>query len=120
MPIVFGDGDSLSNMVRIDTGKIVRNQLQIIDGTSNTIMFLEYPDGKKWMEAKPVGIDDAVNLVTGLKDGESLIAFFYDLSYCYLDNTIDEQLLRNLLDPNDGNNAKIAKGKLIPFDVPLD
>lgn len=101
MPKVLGSGGKLSKMIRIKSD--VNGFANITDGTSNTIMLIEYPEGAPWLENKALSIDDAVALVSGLQDGEDLVVVFYDCSARTLTNQVDKETLRNLFNPADGN-----------------
>ncbi len=102
MPEVFGEDGQNTDVVGIKPDKIPKSFASIRDGTSNTIMVLEYPAGMPWLERNDLTIDEAVELFKSLEEGESLVAGFYDGSVYYLNAGIDETLLRKLLDPDDG------------------
>lgn len=101
IPPQFGSGGKLSNMIRIESD--VNGFGGITDGSSNTIMLIEYPQGAAWLENKSLSIDDAVALVSGLQDDEDLVVVFYDCSSRKLTNKVDKETLKNLFDPVDGN-----------------
>ena len=101
MPRLFGDNGTLANVVRIKSS--VKGFQDVIDGTTNTIMLLEHPKGERWLESGGLSSEQAVALVTGLQDGEELIAVFYDGSSRKLSNKIKAETLKNLFDPRDGN-----------------
>lgn len=102
MPALYGTDGKNTDIVCIKPDKIPSKFAQIVDGTSNTILLLEYPKGMPWAERNDLTIDEAVELFKSLEEGESLVAGFYDGSVHNLKAGIDEDLLRKLLDPADG------------------
>ena len=101
MPELYGPGGSNSGVSWIKS--TVEGFGSITDGSSNTIMLIENPKGGPWMEDKPLTLDEAVKLVTGLADGETLIVAFYDGSVSRISNKVPEKDLRAFFDPADGN-----------------
>ncbi len=55
------------------------------------------------MKENSLSIQEAVDLVLGLPDGQQLLVAFYDGSVQKVDNSVDKETLRNLFDPRDGN-----------------
>lgn len=104
MPKVFGaDGkDAGVSWVQSE----VKRFADITDGSPNTIMLIENPNAGPWLKNTTFTADEAMKLVSNLKDGEKLIVVFYDCSTHTIDNTIDKETLKNLLDPSDGNVVK--------------
>lgn len=100
MPVSFGAGGKLSNCSWIQS-KVERFR-DITDGSSNTIMLIENPTGKPWLENNPLTVDQAVKLVTELPDGAKLAVTFYDCSTRYITNKVSEEDLRSLFTPDDG------------------
>lgn len=102
MPAIFGADGKNSTITTIKYDRPVKSFADVIDGTSNTIVMIEYPAGKPWLENNAITIDEAVNLVAGLADGEELIVCFYDGFVRKISNQVDRETLRNLFDPRDG------------------
>lgn len=102
MPEFFGEEGQMTDIVGIKLDDPPSGFADITDGTSNTIMLIEYPEGKPWMESNDLTIDQVVELMASLEPGESLVAGFYDGSVQMLNAGLDENVLRNLLDPADG------------------
>ncbi len=103
MPKLFGADGANSTISWIKPPQPVDGFPSITDGASNTIMLLENPAGQPWLENNFLTVDEAVELVSGLKDGEELIAALYDGSTRKLTSGIDQDTLKNLFDPADGN-----------------
>ena len=101
MPEIFGPDGKVSGVSWIKSE--VGGFGDLTDGSSNTIMLIENPKGGPWLENKPLTIDEAVKLVTGLTDGKELTVAFYDGSCYKISNRVPEKTLRNLFDPKDGN-----------------
>ncbi len=101
MPGVFGEGGVLSTVCWIQS--TAKGLADITDGTSKTVMLIETPKGRPWLEANPVTVDQAIEMVVGLPEGEELAVVFYDGSVRTVDNSIDKKLLRWLFEPADGN-----------------
>lgn len=100
MPKIFGEDGKSSNVAWIVSK--VNRFAGITDGSSNTIMLLEHPQGQPWLNANGLTPEEAVKLVQGLKDGEDLAAVFYDGSSRFLNNKIPADSLKWLFMPNDG------------------
>jgi len=101
MPKIFGsDG---KNAVVSWISSETKAFKDIPDGTSNTIVLIENPNAGPWLKNTPFTAEDAMQLVANLKDGEELVVVLYDGSTGSIDNSIDKETLRNLLDPKDGN-----------------
>lgn len=85
----------------------------ILDGTSNTIMLMEYRRAAMtpWTKPKDLSIDEAVKQVMDLKKGDALWVAMYDGSVRRLPSPKDSDLnakdIRNLFDPRDGNYVDI-------------
>ena len=107
MPKMFGADGKNSGVSWVQSE--VQGFADITDGSSNTIMLIENPNASPWMKNAPITADDAMKLVTNLKDGEDLIVVLYDCSSHTIDNTIDKENLKNLLDPKDGNVVEFGR-----------
>ena len=83
------------------TDKKVRFR-DIRDGTSNTIMLMENPNKVAWSKPGDLSIDEAVNLVKNLKDGEELAVVFYDSSVRTVSNKMDPEKFKAFLTLNGG------------------
>jgi len=101
MPKIMGKGGKDSTIAWIQSS--VTGFADITDGSSNTIMLIEYPAGQPWLENGGLSVEKAVELVTGLEDGEELIVTFYDCSTRTISNKFDKSTLENLFRPDDGN-----------------
>jgi len=103
MPKPFGTDGSLANVLWIKSE--VDSFADVKDGTANTIMLIESPAGRPWIENKPLTVDEAVAMVKGLSEGQQLFVGLYDGSTAMVTNRIADETLRNLLSPNDGNEV---------------
>ena len=101
MPKSLGTDGKNSNVAWIQSD--VTGFADITDGSSNTIMLIEYPAGEPWLENGGLSIDKAVELVKALKADDELVITFYDCSTVKITNKVEEETLRNLFDPKDGN-----------------
>ena len=101
MPKSFGTDGKNSSIVWIKSD--VNTFAGITDGSSNTVMLIEYPAGEPWIENGGLSIEKAVELVSGLDDGQELIITMYDCSTRKITNEVDEETLKNLFNPKDGN-----------------
>ena len=101
MPKLYGADGKNSGVSWIKSD--VKGFGDITDGSSNTIMLIENPNAGPWMKNTPLTAEDAMKLVSDLKDGEELIVVLYDCSTHSINNSIDKETLKNLLDPTDGN-----------------
>ena len=99
MPPVFGTGGELSRISWIKTS--VKQHVDVIDGTSDTVMLLETPKGQPWLGANPLTVDQAIEILGNLPDGEELVIVKYDGSVGTLDNQVDKDELRSLFEPAD-------------------
>ena len=75
MPKMFGADGKNSGVSWVQSE--VKGFADITDGSSNTIMLIENPNAGPWMKNAPITADDAMKLVTNLKDGEDLIVVLY-------------------------------------------
>lgn len=107
MPMAYGSDGSLSIISAVVPPHPIENFMAIKDGSSNTMMLIENPAGQKWLENGGLNADEVVKLVTGLNDGDELLMAMYDGSVHSIGNNLDEQTLRNLVDPNDGNSVDL-------------
>ncbi len=101
MPSLFGSGGKKSEIVWIKSE--VKGFANIIDGSSNTVMLIEYPESEAWVGNGGISVEKAVELVAGLEDGKELIITLYDCSTRKITNKVDKETLKNLFDPADGN-----------------
>jgi len=101
MPKVFGSDGRLANVLWIES--TVDRLADVKDGPENTIMLIGSPEGRPWIENKPLKLEEAVAMVMGLGDGKKLFVGLYDGSVATVTNKITEETLRNLFNPNDGN-----------------
>ncbi|MFK7769932.1 MAG: hypothetical protein AB8B55_22180 [Mariniblastus sp.] len=111
MPSAYGPGGKLSNVSWIKSN--VRSSKDVLDGKSKTVMLIEFPKGKPWLEQNPLTIDEAIELVSTLKDGHSLHVIFYDGVVRKVSNKIPKKALRLLFDPQDKTPFELAD---IPFE----
>lgn len=112
MPADLGSNNSHSDICWIESK--VKGFRDIVDGTSNTIMFVQNPAGVPWLQVKDLTPEQAVKLVRGLKDGQQLIVGFYDGSVSKVSNKIKEKDLRALLTPAGGeivNRSEILRSR---------
>jgi hypothetical protein len=75
------------------------------DGASNTIMFMENPEKVIWSKPGDLTIDQAVELVRNLPDGEVLVVAFYDGGVDTISNKMDLKLLRAMLTVDGGEEV---------------
>jgi len=101
MPECFGPDGKNAGVSWIQSG--VKGFADITDGSSNTIMLIENPNAGPWLKNTPFTAEEAIQLVSNLKDGQELVVVLYDCSTHTIDNSIDKETLKNLLDPADGN-----------------
>lgn len=106
MPEIYGDDGKKTRMAWIKSD--VERFGDIRDGSSNTIMLLECPDGIPWLEPKDLSVLEAIRMVKNLKDGEELMAVRYDCSVYRIINEFSANELRALFSP--------AGGEVIDFD----
>lgn len=102
MPEMFGTGQENTDIAFIRPDDCPSSFADIRDGLSNTVALIEYPAGLPWTQNNDLSIDDAVELVRSLNEGEKLAIGYYDGSVTYVREGIGEDLLRKILDPNDG------------------
>ena len=103
MPAAFGTDGRLAKVLWIESA--VDSMADVKDGVANTIMLIESPEGRPWMENKPLTLEEAVAMVKGLGDGQDLYVGLYDGSIATVTNQIADETLRNLFSPNDGNEV---------------
>ena len=101
MPECFGENNkSQIRWVKSD----VRGFGAIADGSSNTICLIYDPNiSSPWLETDDISQKDAVKLIKSLGPGEKINVAFYSGSVHTLDNQIEEETLKNLMNPHDGN-----------------
>ena len=100
MPELYGDDGKNSRVCWIRSD--VKRFEDITDGSSQTIMLIENPDGVPWTQNKDLEIDDAVKLVKNLKDGQKIVVVMYDCSCRWIDNSADEKTLKAMMTPKGG------------------
>ena len=99
MPKVFGENGMMIRGVTHE--KMPESFRDIIDGTSNTIAFVQTPvEGIKWMAPDKFTIDDAVKLITTSKT--PTIVCFYDGAVRPIPNTTAADQVRAMLTYNGG------------------
>ncbi len=74
----------------------------ILDGTSNTIMVVEAADGVVWTKPEDIAFDPKKPLPKMLEVGGGFNAGFADGSVRFLKSTIDPEILKLLIQKNDG------------------
>lgn len=73
---------------------------KIADGTSNTIMLIEYPESDvRWAEPRDVTVDEAVRIIKGSKLEEGVIVVFADASSRVISPEVNEATLRAMFTP---------------------
>lgn len=104
MPKVLGkDSSSLSDIAYIETERPIKRVTDIVDGTSNTFVLIQYKTGQPWMNPKNLSVDEAVKVYMSLADGETLLAARYDGSVQKLaKGEMTEEEFRSALIPDDG------------------
>lgn len=90
--------------------KMVSRMREIVDGTSNTIAFVQ---SKKvsmlpWTKPSSMSPEEAIKQLKELEDGESFLVGMYDGSVRTIDKSMSAEIFGLMLDP--------ADGKPIPFD----
>ena len=76
---------------------------QIVDGTSNTIILAEAVRPVEWTKPEDIKIDPKQPIVLGGADPKYTLVAFADGSVQKIARTLDQQILRWLIDPADGN-----------------
>ena len=74
----------------------------IRDGSANTIMLMENPNKVVWSQPSDLTIDQAVEAVKNLPDGEQLVISFYDASTYSVSNKMDLEQFKAMLTHNGG------------------
>ena len=97
MPTVFGGDSRNANVCWIAAADATNNFEGIRDGSSNTLMLLEFPDGMPWMDPTNLTEAEAIELITGIPEGETLIAAFYDGSVFRLRSGLTAEEIRPFL-----------------------
>ncbi len=110
MPRVFGSDGANAKVCRISVdGSMPLRFEEVTDGLSQTIMLIEYPKGVPWMEPRDLDIDEAIELVTGLRAGESLRVALYDGSVYQLKSGLTADQLRPLFTWNGGEVVDLGE-----------
>ena len=103
MPNTFGFGEKGDQTsvcwIKATDKRVTLEQISFRDGTANTIMLMENPKKVTWSKPDDLTIDEAVELVKNLKDGEELIVVFYDASVRTISNKIDLETFKAMLTP---------------------
>ena len=102
MPDSFGEGTSESNIFWVDSGTPLDNFGAIRDGASNTIMLLELKRAAPWMQPGDIGLEEAVEIIAGLQEGETILAGYYDGSIHTIPAGVPKDTIRALLTPQGG------------------
>jgi hypothetical protein len=108
MPAIYGPDKTNAKYAWFKTDVVGFEQIR--DGSSNTIMLLELPEGRPWLETNDLKMLEAVRMIKGLEDGVTLAAARYDGSVTFLDNTLTHNQIKALFTP--------AGGEVIDFDLP--
>ena len=97
----FSNGATISVVL---SEEVPRGFADVLDGSSNTIVFIENRNAKMTPWTKPEFVTPAQvqKMVSGLKDGDSLIVAFYDGSVRRISNKTSKETLRKLCNPADG------------------
>ncbi len=80
----------------------------VVDGTSNTIAFMENPavDGSKWTSPEDIDVEAAVKLVRSLKKGDYLLVALFDGSvrkiYSAAGKKVKDEEIKALFEYRDG------------------
>jgi len=106
MPSVFG-ADDQADICWIESE--VRNFADIVDGSSNTIAFLQNPNKVNWTQPSDLTADQALKLFLGLKPEEFLIAIRYDVSSMQIDSKMDVETFKAMLTPAGGEVADAGR-----------
>jgi len=99
MPKFFGTDGKNSTIAFVRPEKVPKGFREIVDGSSNTICMVEFPQGVAWLENKDVTAAQVVEMVKNLKEGESRIAARYDGSILPLRAGMNIEELNSLLTP---------------------
>ncbi len=97
MPEAFGDDGSTAHVCWIEANDAADRFEGIADGTSMTIMLLEHPEGMPWLEPANLTEDEAIELITGIAEDETLLAAFYDGSVIELRSGLTAEEIRPFL-----------------------
>ena len=111
MPVTYGHG-STGEKTGICWIKSTEKSIKfhsIRDGSSNTIMLMENPNKVTWSKPDDLSIDEAVNLVKNLKDGEKLIIGMYDGSVMTVSNQADIETFKAMLTIDGGEIVDTSK-----------
>lgn len=107
MPEVFGSGGSMSDIAFVRPENYPKSLGNIADGTSNTVAFIEYPDGLPWTKSDGITVEEAIKVFDSIPANSKILACFYDGSVKELRADIDRDTLKLLFDPADGEFAEI-------------
>ena len=103
MPVIFGsDSNSTSDICWVKTSKSITSFGDIIDGSSNTIMFVQNPAGIPWMRKNDLNVDETLAMFKELPADGSLVVAMFDGSVLKLGSNVTPDQLRSLLEPADG------------------
>ncbi len=103
MPAILGDKESTTDVCWIKCADLPTRFTDITDGTVLTIMLLQVPEPVPWTQVNDLTIEQVLEIFDSLEPGQCLVGAFYDGSVRRLSSDIDRTILRNLLDPRDGN-----------------
>ncbi len=103
MPKLYGrNSNSESDICWIKPTKPISSLVDIVDGTANTIMFVQNPAGVPWMRKNDLTVDETLALFEDLPAGKPVLVAMFDGSIRYLGAEVDQEQLRSLLEPADG------------------
>ena len=114
MPVVYGHLGQTGEKTDICWIKSTDESIKVSsirDGMSNTIMLMENPNKVTWSKPDDLSIDEAVNLVKNLKDGEKLIIGMYDGSVMTVSNQADMETFKAMLTIDGGEIVDTSKIK---------
>lgn len=113
MPVTYGHGSTgeKTDICWIKSKDESIKVADIVDGMSNTIMLMENPNKVTWSKPDDLSIDEAVNLVKNLEDGEKLIIGLYDGSVMTVSNQADMETFKAMLTIDGGEIVDTSKIK---------
>jgi hypothetical protein len=98
MPQIFGSNQPNTNVSWVKSADQDRITFaHIKDGTANTIMLIENPQGIQWTQPQDLTAEEAVKLVAELAEGQSLLVVYYDGHVQRISNKTDRDTLKALM-----------------------